>query len=153
MAGETQTDTEVSFKRWPRRAVWLGLAFNFAGFFSYFFYFIQFPELRDFPLVNLPLVLVGLLLTGAGCLAIYRQGGGVVGKGLASLSFLMTLILAGFFNFYIFSLSYQLPVAAGAPEVNAAAPAFMLSDQNGDQVNLSSYRGKKVVLVFYRGNW
>ncbi len=35
-----------------------------------------------------------------------------------------------------------------------AAPDFTLEDQDGQPVKLSSYRGKKsVVLVFYRGYW
>jgi cytochrome oxidase Cu insertion factor (SCO1/SenC/PrrC family) len=34
------------------------------------------------------------------------------------------------------------------------APDFTLEDQDGKAVTLSSYRGKKsVVLVFYRGYW
>lgn len=34
------------------------------------------------------------------------------------------------------------------------APDFVLEDQDGKPVQLSSYRGKKsVVLVFYRGYW
>jgi cytochrome oxidase Cu insertion factor (SCO1/SenC/PrrC family) len=39
-------------------------------------------------------------------------------------------------------------------KVGAAAPDFTLLDQDGQAVTLSSYRGKKpVVLVFYRGYW
>jgi cytochrome oxidase Cu insertion factor (SCO1/SenC/PrrC family) len=34
------------------------------------------------------------------------------------------------------------------------APDFTLQNQNGQNVSLSDYRGKKsVVLVFYRGHW
>ena len=39
-------------------------------------------------------------------------------------------------------------------KVGDAAPDFTLLDQDGQAVTLSSYRGKKsVVLVFYRGYW
>ena len=39
-------------------------------------------------------------------------------------------------------------------KVGAAAPDFTLSNQDGQPVTLSSYRGKQpVVLVFYRGYW
>jgi cytochrome oxidase Cu insertion factor (SCO1/SenC/PrrC family) len=38
-------------------------------------------------------------------------------------------------------------------KVGAAAPDFTLNDQDGKPVTLSSYRGKNVVLVFYRGHW
>jgi cytochrome oxidase Cu insertion factor (SCO1/SenC/PrrC family) len=41
------------------------------------------------------------------------------------------------------------PVAVGE-----VAPDFMLSDERGNKVSLSEYRGKSpVVLVFYRGYW
>jgi cytochrome oxidase Cu insertion factor (SCO1/SenC/PrrC family) len=39
-------------------------------------------------------------------------------------------------------------------KVGTEAPDFTLEDQDGKPVTLSSYRGKKsVVLVFYRGYW
>ena len=34
-------------------------------------------------------------------------------------------------------------------DVNAPAPDFMLPDENGTNVSLQSYRGKKVVLYFF----
>ena len=37
----------------------------------------------------------------------------------------------------------------GYPEVGAKAPDFTLKDQNGADVSLSDFRGKKVVLYFY----
>lgn len=49
----------------------------------------------------------------------------------------------------------QLP-ASDLTRINigAEAPDFTLEDQDGKAVTLSSYRGKKsVVLVFYRGYW
>jgi len=153
MAAETSTSAEANIKRWPKHAVWLGLVINLVGFVSYYLYFVQFPDLRDFPIVNLPLVLAGVLLTGVGSLMMFKQGSSVWGKGLASLALLMALVVTGFFNFYIFALSYQLPEASGFPQAKTVAPDFTLTDQNGEQVTLSDYRGKKVVVVFYRGNW
>jgi cytochrome oxidase Cu insertion factor (SCO1/SenC/PrrC family) len=41
-----------------------------------------------------------------------------------------------------------LPPAVGQP-----APDFKLADQTGRQTALSSARGRKAVLVFYRGYW
>jgi cytochrome oxidase Cu insertion factor (SCO1/SenC/PrrC family) len=39
-------------------------------------------------------------------------------------------------------------------KVGTSAPDFTLESKDGDLVTLSSYRGKKdVVLVFYRGYW
>jgi cytochrome oxidase Cu insertion factor (SCO1/SenC/PrrC family) len=34
-----------------------------------------------------------------------------------------------------------------------AAPAFTLKDQEGKDFRLSSLRGKRVILIFYRGYW
>ena len=42
----------------------------------------------------------------------------------------------------------QIPSAEGQP-----APDFTLQDQNGKALRLSSLRGSRVLLVFYRGHW
>jgi cytochrome oxidase Cu insertion factor (SCO1/SenC/PrrC family) len=49
----------------------------------------------------------------------------------------------------------QLPPAdLNRVKVGDEAPDFSLEDQDGRVVTLSSFRGKKaVVLVFYRGKW
>jgi peroxiredoxin Q/BCP len=39
------------------------------------------------------------------------------------------------------------------PKVGDAAPQFSLPGATGATVSLKDYAGKKVVLVFYRGNW
>ncbi|MGZ7031292.1 MAG: redoxin domain-containing protein [Thermoanaerobaculia bacterium] len=44
-------------------------------------------------------------------------------------------------------------LAAKPPATGQQAPDFTLTDQNGRAVTLSSARGHKVVLVFYRGYW
>ena len=47
-----------------------------------------------------------------------------------------------------------LTASAAAPaKVGQQAPDFTLLDQNGKAVTLSAARGRKVVLVFYRGYW
>jgi peroxiredoxin len=42
----------------------------------------------------------------------------------------------------------QIPSAAGKP-----APNFILKDEHGKTVSLASMRGKRVLLIFYRGYW
>lgn len=42
----------------------------------------------------------------------------------------------------------QIPSAEGKE-----APDFSLPDQDGREVQLSSLRGRRVVLIFYRGYW
>ena len=39
------------------------------------------------------------------------------------------------------------------PAIGEMAPDFRLQDQDGKVHQLSQYRGKNVVLVFYRGYW
>jgi len=140
-------------KRWPKYAIWIGPLLTFVGAVSYFLFFARFPALRDFPLINLPLVLLGVVLAGAGCWQMFRGCGGWFGKAFSSVSFLFSVGIAGLFCFYVFALSYQMPVAVAAPELQAAAPEFALLDQNEQQVKLSDFRGSKVLLVFYRGHW
>jgi len=149
----TIVPTENGPKRWPKHAVWLGLVITVFGVLSYFLYFFQFPNLRDFPVLNLPIVLLGTVIAGAGCWQVFRQGRGMLGKGMAGFGFLLTLGFAGLFNAYIFSMSYQLPESLEAPAAGALAPGFTLLDHNGQSVTLSDYRNEKVVLVFFRGFW
>ncbi len=148
-----KTDSATTPKRWPKHAVWLGFVVTFVGFVSYYLYFAQFPALRDMPWVNLPLVFLGALLSGAGCLQVFRHSKGIFGKLAAVSTFSLTLLIASFLPFYVFVLSYELPAAADAPASAATAPAFALQDQNDQTVSLTDYQGKKAVVVFYRGHW
>ena len=143
----------ASLRRWPHLAVWVGVLTALAGSVSYFSWAVQFAALRDFPLFNLPMVLLGAALAGAGCLRVFKREGGIVGKGLAGVGLLAAVGIAGLFAFYIFGVSADLPEAAGAPAVGEAAPDFTLPDENGQPVRLSDYLGSKVVLLFYRGFW
>lgn len=141
-----------SLRRWPKRMVMLGVITTVIGLMSYFTFFYQFPNLRDFPVVNLPLILLGVTMTAAGTWGVFRQSG-VLGKCLAGLGMLVSIAIAGLFNFYVFSMSYQLPDASLAAAPQSVAPEFTLPDSEGQNVSLSKYRGKKVVIVFYRGHW
>jgi cytochrome oxidase Cu insertion factor (SCO1/SenC/PrrC family) len=56
--------------------------------------------------------------------------------------------------FVAFALAASLAVvAAPLSGIGKQAPVFTLTDQNGKTVALSAMRGRKVVLVFYRGYW
>lgn len=140
-------------KRWAKHAVWLGFVITFVGMVSYFLYFTQFPELRDVPWVSIPIVLLGVVIGAMGSWQVFRYSQGVFRKLLAGTTFLLTLGIAGLFHAYIFYISYQLPAAAEAPAAATAAPSFALLDQTGNTVSLDDYRGRKPVLVFYRGYW
>ncbi len=131
---------------------WIGPLLAFAGVVSYFEVFARFPPLRDFPWVNLPLTFLGLALSGVGLRRAFRSAGVLRGKLLASVGFAFSLLLAATLVWYVFSYSYQLPSTAKAQSL-VEAPDLALASSSGETVRLSDYRGRKVVLVFYRGFW
>lgn len=45
------------------------------------------------------------------------------------------------------------PVDTGRVSVGDAAPDFTLESRTGEAVTLSELRGRRIVLVFYRGHW
>lgn len=45
------------------------------------------------------------------------------------------------------------PVDTGRVAVGDTAPDFTLLDRHGEPVTLSDLRGRRIVLVFYRGFW
>lgn len=64
-----------------------------------------------------------------------------------------TLILAGLFVYWTAVYS-NMPRKPLTVEVGDPAPDFTLPDARGTPVTLSSFRGKKnVLLIFYRGHW
>ncbi len=134
-------------------AIYAGFAVVVFAFVSYFLLFSQFPLTRDFPWLNLLLFALGLGLLWTGSRRGWRQReqyrGRIAGPTLAMLS----VLVLGFFLFYNFSFSAQLPESRGAPKVGEAAPDFTLPDQEGKPVKLSELRGQPVLLVFYRGYW
>ena len=138
----------------PRRnpLIWIGPLVAFAGVVSYFEVFARFPALRDVPWVNLPLTALGLALSGAGLQRAWRSAVRVRTKVLAAIGFGFSLLLAAALIWYVFSWSYQMPSTGKARNL-AEAPDFALAASTGETVRLSDYRGRKVVLVFYRGFW
>ena len=51
------------------------------------------------------------------------------------------------------SAQQRLPAPQIASAEGQRAPDFTLQDQSGKAVRLSSLRGSRVLLVFYRGHW
>jgi len=138
----------------PRNhALWLGPVIAFAGMVSYFQFFARFPTLRDFPWVNLPLVLVGIALSLGGFWGAYVRGARWPVKVAASLGLASSLLFGGFLIAYVFGISNALPATTSTTRAIEQAPDFELEDAEGRVHRLSDYRGKKVVLVFYRGHW
>ena len=61
------------------------------------------------------------------------------------------LLLA--FGAFVWSQLYLYPKAQIASTTHQSAPDFTLTDAQGNAFTLSSLKGHKVVLYFYRGYW
>ncbi|MEM7586701.1 MAG: hypothetical protein AAF560_25150 [Acidobacteriota bacterium] len=132
--------------------IWLGPFLGFAAILSYFMVFARFPGLRDFPWLNLPLALVGLVLSVFGVLRPWRQPEVFRGKALPIIGLVVSTVFASFFVYYIFVLSV-LPAASETAVKLTQAPEFTLTASDGTTVSSSDFRGRNVALIFYRGFW
>ena len=133
--------------------VWLGPAVVSAGAVSYFLVFARFPALRDFPWLNMPIVLAGVLLSVVGVWRAFAQPTLYRGKVLGSIGLLFSTGLGALFCAYIFLISYWLPEPTVASLTLNDIPEITLPDQDGQPVSLADYRGRNVLVVFYRGFW
>lgn len=147
-------DNGVSQRPSVNYCAWLGPIVTFVGAVSYFLYFVRFANLRDFPWVNLPLVICGAVLSIIGFGRTFRVSGyGRASRVFAGTAGLLSVALAGLFVWYIYGFSYQMPSADGVVNVSEPAPDFSLPDQNRQVVGLGDFRGRKLVITFYRGYW
>jgi hypothetical protein len=139
-------------RRW-NLSLWVGFFLVLAGVFSYQ-YFIQFPATRDFPWVNLLLIGAGLALLAFGLFRAFGNSKLYRGRIFGSIMATISLLLAAFFAYGVFSLARALPDSAEAPRIGERAPAFSLPDQNGKTVALADLLSPNgAVLIFYRGHW
>ena len=135
--------------------IWAGFAIVIAAFVSYVPLFASFPLTRDVPWANYLLFLVGGLLLGAGIRRAFRDSERYRGKISGSILSGLSLVLFGFFLFFIFYLGKQIPSAESALRPGQPAPSFTLSDAAGKLVASSDLlkNRRALVLVFYRGYW
>ncbi len=151
-----------------------GFVLTLATFISFFGVFSRWPITRDFPWPTLVLFAVSFLLLGAGLWRAYKQSDRYRGKIFGPILTGVSLVVTSLLLFYIFILSYQMPVSAGAPKVGDTMPNIALLDQSGKPFELAQLvpalgalqegedateptAGPKVapwvLLVFYRGYW
>lgn len=130
-----------------------GAAVAFGGMVSYFLVFSRVPELRDVPWVNLPLAAAGVLLAVWGLWRAIRSGAGWIGRLAAAFGAALAVLFGGFLFAYVFWISYQVPQATEVAGTMEVAPDVTLTAMDGSPVSLADYRGRKVLLVFYRGFW
>jgi len=151
MASARESSAEPA--RLRNLAIWLGPVVTFCGAVSYFTVFVRYPTLRDFPWVNLPLVLLGVALSALGLWRAFRGSPVFGGKRLGAAGFSLSLILGGLFVFYVFAFSYRLPDPTATSQTLSEAQDFNLNDHRGRPFRLGELRGRKIVLIFYRGHW
>ena len=136
-----------------RFGVLLGLLITLAGFVSYYLFFVQYPKLRDFPWVNLPLTVLGAVLALAGLIAIWK-GASTVKRIFGFLGFLISAAVLALFCFYVFHFSYQMPGETEQTKNLNTLPAASLHDVSGNRIDLASLSGENgLLLSFYRGHW
>ena len=143
----------MSAERRRNHMLWIGPLLAFLGVVSYFMVFARFASLRDFPWVNLPLVLLGAAAAALGVWRAVVHRETYRGRILGPLSLIVALFFAGVFVLYIFKWSYTLPEMTSTTLSLDQAPDFALASMDGDTVRLSDLRGQKVVVIFYRGFW
>jgi len=158
-------------KRSWNASVWWGFVLVVVGVVSYPLFFVRFPVTRDFPWVNLLLIVVGLVLLGIGIARAFSRPDAYRGKIFGSVLGVLMVAFTVFFAYGMFVATRQLPVSHGAPQVGQAAPDFTLPDSKNNLVNLSGLlsspfapngavgatigadRTAGVLLIFYRGYW
>lgn len=136
-----------------RNSVWLSPLLSIFGFVSYYSLFVGVPALRDFPLVNLPILIFAVVLVIVGTIQCWKDSPLV--KRLAwCFSSMASCGITFLFCWYVFVMSYQMPRPASIPSASLEAigeESFPLA--NGESIQVSDFRGRKVLISFYRGYW
>ena len=130
----------------------LGLPIVLLGFLSYFMVFAKYPLTRDFPWVNFPIMLIGLWMAWK---YRWRNRKARLTRARIFSSLLLTgsILIVALFCFYVFSYSYQLPKSSNGLALEQQPKAFTLNDHQGNDASLADYRGKNLIISFYRGYW
>jgi len=143
----------IPARRHRNHALWIGPLVTMAGMISYFLVFARWAVLRDFPWVNLPVVLAGAAVSVVGFWRAFFRASLWRGKVLGTLGLVFSLLVAGLFNVYVFVFSSMLPEPTALTLELAEAPEIALPDQQGRLVSLTDLRGRKVIVTFFRGFW
>ncbi|MFT4639743.1 MAG: hypothetical protein ACI8T1_003068 [Verrucomicrobiales bacterium] len=143
----TETISEVKPLRWG----WTGLPIVVVAMVTYIFFFSKFPVTRDFPWVNLPLCIIGLVVS---VFSFRRALKGSVTwrKVVHSQLFVFSFLFTALFITYVFYLSWVPPVTAVTETLENPAD-ITLTDHTGQSVSLSDFKGKNLIVTFYRGHW
>ena len=129
---------------------WLGALVSLVAALSYFLLAVRWPYLRDSGHMNVALGAAGAAVAVWGAVrAVRRRRGRRPGIAAAMLA----VSFAAFLAAYVYWLSYRLPPADRVVAIGSPAPDFALPDQAGKVWSLAALRGKKALIVFFRGHW
>ena len=128
---------------------WIAPLIAIPGFLSYYMYFSMWPVFRDFPWLNL-LILIGATTLSVIALRRAKSGLGRAGSigGLFISGGLLTML-----TLYCFVLSYNLPDPNRVADDGTRLPAITLASWDGAPIDIAEAAGDKLILVFYRGYW
>jgi len=143
---------------WP---IWLGFLISVIAAFSYPFIFVYWEVTRDFPWANLALFAIAAVLLFLGLRRAFRPGQRWLGKTLASVLTVLSVLILALFIFGAFIAARWIPASARAPQVNQKAPDFSLTDSNNNLVSLNEILHEPIdrkppkgaLVIFYRGYW
>lgn len=122
----------------------VGVLLAVGGIAAYFALVARFPLWRRVPWEFLAVGGAGALL---GVAAFARSPG--VGSAAAAL---LSVAVFGFALWYVFDYSMFGP-REDRPRVGDPFPDFALPDSGGATFRLSEARGRRLLLLFYRGDW
>lgn len=84
----------------------------------------------------------------------WRRPALAAARGVLLSGAIAATVGAGFYGWYVYWLSSAtLAEGARAPAVGQVAPDFSVIDPTGEEWTLARFRGRIVMLVFYRGHW
>ncbi len=138
--------------------IWAGLLLSLVTFISFRLVFVKFPITRDFPWVNLLLLVLSVIALVVGIRRAFAPGRHQALRRIVGTSvvFVSVTILAGFV-FLVFVAARRLPASGGAPQIGQKVSDFTLVDVKNAPVSLSelltspihSHPVKGVLLIFY----
>ena len=137
--------------------LWTGFLLSLFAFLSYPTLFVQWPLTRNFPWVNILLLVLAIVLLFFGLKRAFAPGRGAISRVGAVLLGVISAMSLALFILVAFVSATWLPKSEAAPKVGARAPDFTLTDTAGKRISLADLRGadgtRGVLLIFYRGYW
>jgi hypothetical protein len=145
----SESGSEAAPRAARNHLAWIAPLVAVFGLLSYFVYFSMWPIFRDFPWLNLLILVAAVALGG---LAV-RRARTPLGRVGAGAGLFVAVSMLGLLCFYAFYLSYQLPDAGLVADDGTRIPPIELVSWDGRQVDVAAAANGELILVFYRGYW